>query len=93
MNAPATPPLSALRPPSEALQWQPGELKFARLDQALDPAAREALIKNLLHVLPAESVIVHQEGLKPYECDGLTGYRHLPAVVVLPHTEQQASQV
>ena len=93
MNAPATPPLSALRPPSEALQWQPGELKFARLDQALDPAAREALIENLLQVLPAESVIVHEEGLKPYECDGLTGYRHLPAVVVLPHTEQQASQV
>ena len=93
MNAPATPPLSALRPPSEALQWQPGELKFARLDQALDPAAREALIESLLQVLPVESVIVHEEGLKPYECDGLTGYRHLPAVVVLPHTEQQASQV
>ena len=93
MNAPAHPPLAALQSSSEALQWQPGELKFARLDQALEPDARETLIQDLLKVLPADSVITHKEGLKPYECDGLTGYRHLPAVVVLPHTEEQASQV
>ena len=93
MNAPAYPPFNVPAPSSEALQWQPGELTFARLDQALEPSVREALIQNLLQVLPAESVIQHAEGLKPYECDGLSGYRHLPAVVVLPYTEQQASQV
>ncbi len=93
MNAPAHPPLAALQSSSEALQWQPGELKFARLDQALEPDARETLIQDLLKVLPADSVITREEGLKPYECDGLTGYRHLPAVVVLPHTEEQVSQV
>lgn len=93
MNAPAHPSLAALQSSSEVLQWQPGELKFARLDQALEPNARETLVQALLKVLPAESVITHEEGLKPYECDGLTGYRHLPAVVVLPHTEEQASQV
>ena len=93
MNAPAYSPFNVPAPSSEALQWQPGELTFARLDQALEPSVREALIQNLLQVLPAECVIQHAEGLKPYECDGLSGYRHLPAVVVLPYTEQQASQV
>jgi glycolate oxidase len=93
MNVSAHPPLAALQSSSEALQWQPGELKFARLDQALEPNARETLVQALLKVLPADSVITHEEGLKPYECDGLTGYRHLPAVVVLPHTEEQASHV
>ena len=71
MNAPAHPSLTALASSSEALQWQPGELTFARLDQALEPSVREALIHNLLQALPAECVIQHAEGLKPYECDGL----------------------
>ena len=66
MNAPAYPPFNVPAPSSEALQWQPGELTFARLDQALEPSVREALIHNLLQVLPAECVIQHAEGLKPY---------------------------
>ena len=31
--------------------------------------------------------------MRPYECDGLTAYRQLPMVVVLPDTTEQVSRV
>ncbi len=47
------------------------------------------LIKQLLAILPAESVLYEQEDLKPFECDGLSAYREMPLAVVLPETEEQ----
>ncbi len=96
MNAPAYPPLDTLAvsdTSSQAPQLKLGELRFAQLDQALDPAERHALIQNLLEVLPHDAVITKEESLRPYECDGLTGYRHLPSVVVLPYTDEQVGHV
>ena len=34
-----------------------------------------------------------EEDTRPYECDGLTAYRQLPMVVVLPETEEQVRRV
>ncbi|MGE3927685.1 MAG: FAD-linked oxidase C-terminal domain-containing protein, partial [Lautropia sp.] len=34
-----------------------------------------------------------EEDTRPYECDGLTAFRHLPMVVTLPETEQQVCQI
>jgi glycolate oxidase len=96
MNAPAYPPLDTLAvsdTSSQAPQLKLGELRFAQLDHALDPAERDALIQNLLEVLPYDAVITKEESLRPYECDGLTGYRHLPSVVVLPYTDEQVGHV
>ena len=39
------------------------------------------------------SVIAEEEGLRAYECDGLTAYRQLPLIVVLPETTEQISQI
>ena len=49
----------------------------------------QKLIDNLRSFLPAEAVLYETEDLKPYECDGLSAYRQLPLVVVLPRTEEQ----
>jgi glycolate oxidase len=38
-------------------------------------------------------VLFRDEDTRPYECDGLTLYRQLPMVVVLPETEAQVVQV
>jgi len=38
-------------------------------------------------------VLWHEEETRPYECDGLTAYRHVPMVVALPDTEQQVQRV
>ena len=47
-------------------------------------------IINLLRtLLPAQCVLSEPEELRPYECDGLSAYRQLPMVVVIPETLEQ----
>ena len=53
----------------------------------------QTLIARLRAFLPLESVLFEAEDLRPYECDGLSAYRQLPLVVVLPHNEEQIAQV
>ena len=43
--------------------------------------------------LPEDCVLSREEERRPYECDGLTVFRQLPGLVVLPRTEQQLHQV
>jgi glycolate oxidase len=54
---------------------------------------RDAIVKALRGIVPGEGVIAHERALKPYESDGLTAYRQLPMVVVLPETTAQVSNV
>ena len=52
------------------------------------------LVQELLRAaLPAGSMISDAEGMRPYECDGLTAIRAQPWLVVLPETEQQVADV
>ena len=55
--------------------------------------SRAALAAKMRALLPAESVIADEEGLRPYECDGLSAYRQLPLVTVLPSTVEQVQHV
>lgn len=50
---------------------------------------RDTLVSALLSRLPPETIIATDESVAPYECDGLSAYRQLPFVVVLPETIQQ----
>ncbi|MCU0841445.1 MAG: FAD-binding protein [Thiobacillaceae bacterium] len=56
-------------------------------------ARRSDLVRGLLALLPAESVLHEPEDLRPYECDGLSAYRRLPMVVALPSTPEQVQAV
>ena len=47
----------------------------------------------LRSIVPGEGVIASEREMRPYECDGLTAYRQLPMVVVLPDTTEQVSRV
>lgn len=53
----------------------------------------QELVNNLLSFLPPEAVLYETEDLRPYECDGLSAYRQLPLVVVLPRTEEQIVKI
>jgi len=55
--------------------------------------SNSALIDALQQVIPAGSLLFAEEDLKPYECDGLSAYRAIPLVVVLPETIEQVQQV
>jgi len=54
---------------------------------------RGEIVAALKRVVPGEGVIASDEAMRPYESDGLTAYRQLPMVVVLPETTAQVSAV
>ncbi len=54
---------------------------------------KQKLIKQLQHIMPARAVLHQREDLRPYECDGLSAYRELPLVTVLPETLEQVQAV
>ena len=51
------------------------------------------LFKALRELLPAHAVLTEIEELRPFECDGLSVYRCLPLVVVLPETIEQVQAI
>ena len=56
-------------------------------------AQRGSIIKELRRILPETSIIAEEEGMRAYDCDGLTAYRQLPFIVVLPETTEQISKI
>jgi glycolate oxidase len=56
-------------------------------------ARRDHIVAALAAIVPGEGVIAAEREMRPYESDGLTAYRQLPMVVVLPETTQQVSRV
>ncbi|VAW80085.1 Glycolate dehydrogenase, subunit GlcD, partial [hydrothermal vent metagenome] len=46
-----------------------------------------------LHDLPARCILKDEAELRPYECDGLSAYRQLPWLVLLPETVEQVQSV
>lgn len=52
-----------------------------------------AFISRLRGVLPAHAVLVDREDVVPFESDGLSAYRNVPDVVVLPENEAQVVAV
>ncbi len=56
-------------------------------------ARRASIVAALRAFVPGEGVIASEREMRPYESDGLTAYRQMPMVVVLPGTTQQVSAV
>ena len=62
----------------------------------LDPlfqTNKTVLAARLKAILPAHCLLIDEEDLRPYECDGLTAYRELPLAVCLPENEAQVVEV
>src|SRR5919201_2720093 len=62
------------------------------LDEAV-LARRERIVAALRAIVPGEGVIATEREMRPYEADGLTAYRQLPMVVVLPDSTEQVAAV
>ncbi len=69
-------------------------LPLQATDDASVRARRQAeVVAALSPLLPAHALLWQREDTTPYECDGLTAYRAMPLVVVLPETEAQVAAV
>jgi len=67
-------------------------LKMPEADR--DVMARRAEIAAALReIVPGEGVITEEAERRAYESDGLTAYRQLPMIVVLPETTEQVSRI
>jgi glycolate oxidase len=67
-------------------------MKMPDPDQAV-LARRAEIIATLRAIVPGEGVIEDAKELAAYESDGLTAYRQLPMIVVLPETTAQVSRI
>jgi glycolate oxidase len=56
-------------------------------------ARRSEIAAALREIVPGEGVISEEDERRPYESDGLTAYRTLPLLVVLPSTTEQVARV
>ncbi|MDX2418519.1 MAG: FAD-linked oxidase C-terminal domain-containing protein [Xanthomonadales bacterium] len=55
--------------------------------------ASDPLVTQLRSVLPESCIVADPVSMKPYECDGLSAYRQMPRVVVLPESVEQVQAV
>ncbi|MGH6813147.1 MAG: FAD-linked oxidase C-terminal domain-containing protein [Methylocella sp.] len=67
-------------------------MKAMDVDKAV-LARRAKIVTALRSIVPGEGVIEQETGRRPYETDGLTAYRALPMVVVLPDSVAQVRGV
>jgi glycolate oxidase len=64
-----------------------------RIDGALPRVDRAELLAEIQARLPDLEVLHRQEDLRPYECDGLSAYRTVPLLVVLPERIEQVQEL
>jgi len=55
----------------------------------MNKANLTVLISELHKVLPADSILHAKEDRTPYECDGLSAYKSIPMLVVIPENVEQ----
>src|ERR1700732_5226105 len=67
-------------------------MKAMEVDETI-LARRAKIVAALRRIVPGEGVIEQETGRRPYESDGLTAYRALPMVVVLPDSVAQVCAV
>jgi glycolate oxidase len=56
-------------------------------------ARRAEIVTALRAIVPGEGVVAAEREMKAFESDGLTAYRQLPMVVVLPQTTEQVAAI
>jgi glycolate oxidase len=71
----------------------PPELRHADITAAAPRYRQSEVVSRLRSVLAEHCVLHREEDTRPYECDGLSAFRQLPMVVVLPESEEQVRQV
>jgi len=56
-------------------------------------AKRREIIGAMQAIVPGEGVIADEDELRAFDCDGLSAYKQLPLIVVLPENTEQVSRV
>ncbi len=63
------------------------------MDSNKSPNSLGKLRQQFLQFLSTEAVLSDKEELHPYECDGLSAYKQLPLIVVIPDSIEQVIKI
>ncbi|MGV6808340.1 MAG: FAD-linked oxidase C-terminal domain-containing protein [bacterium] len=69
------------------------DLTSAIPSTSVDPHQKANLIQAFQAFLPEHCILSAPEALRPYECDGLSSFRTVPMLVVLPETIEQVQAI
>ena len=56
-------------------------------------ARRDEIIACMRGIVTRDNVIVEEDELRAYDCDGLMAYKQMTLIVVLPETTEQVSRI
>lgn len=59
----------------------------------VDAGLRNSLVEGCRTILDEQFILTAEEQLKPFECDGLSVYRELPMLAVLPGTAEEVQAI
>ena len=59
----------------------------------MDRSQTSGFFAALSRILPRQGLLITAEERRPYECDGLSGYRELPLAVALPDEVEQVQTI
>ena len=67
-------------------------LQMPKVDNAI-MSKKDKIALDLRGIINSKNVLSNPDELRPFETDGLTAYRKMPLLVVMPETVEEVSQI
>ena len=67
-------------------------LQMPKVDNAI-MSKKDKIASDLSKIINYKNVLSNPDELRPFETDGLTAYRQMPLLVVMPETVEEVSQI
>ena len=67
-------------------------LQMPKVDKAI-MSKKDKIALDLRGIINPKNVLSSLDELRPFETDGLTAYRQMPLLVVMPETVEEVSQI
>ena len=67
-------------------------LQMPKVDNAIT-SKKDKSASDLRRIINFKNVLSNPDELRPFETDGLTAYRQMPLLVVMPETVEEVSQI
>ena len=67
-------------------------LQMPKVDSSI-LSKKDKIVSEMGRMINPKNVLSHPDELRPFETDGLTAYRQMPLVVVMPETVEEVSNI
>ena len=67
-------------------------LQMPKVDSSV-LSKKDKIVSDIGRIINPKNVLSHPDELRPFETDGLTAYRQMPLVVVMPETVEEVSNI